>query len=114
LINERGRLLQTVFGEPFTGNGFGNFMADKIDQAKLHCVTHGVMGHATLMEASRNTKTAAEQKKLAQTAMSRLALRTVIPDSQTSPGGLGKLAKNISRSKGAELVEPRGIEPLTS
>jgi len=119
-----GTILQTAFGEPFTGNGFGNFMADKIDQARLpaHCVTHGlrkaaarrlaeagcsaneiaaITGHATLMEVSRYTK-AAEQKKLAQAAMSRLAIRTARADSQTSSAGLGMPEKNLSKSKGAE------------
>lgn len=29
-----GTILQTAFSAPFTGNGFGNFKAAKIDQAK--------------------------------------------------------------------------------
>jgi enterobacteria phage integrase len=94
-----GEILRTAFGKPFTSNGFGNFMADKIAAAGLpdRCVTHGlrkaaarrlaeagcsaneiaaITGHATLAEVSRYTK-AAEQKRLARTAIERL------------PGGVG-------------------------
>ena len=76
---QRGeRILATTFGKPFTSNGFGNFMADKIAMASLpdRCVTHGlrkaaarrlaeagctaneiaaITGHATLVEVSRYT-----------------------------------------------------------
>ncbi len=74
---QRGeRILVTTFGKPFTSNGFGNFMADKIATAGLpdRCVTHGlrkaaarrlaeagctaneiaaITGHRTLVEVSR-------------------------------------------------------------
>jgi len=91
------KLLETSFGKPFKGDGFGNYMADKIDDAGLpqRCVTHGlrkaaarrlaeagcsaneiqaITGHTTLQEVTRYTK-AAEQKKLAVAAMKRLAKR---------------------------------------
>ena len=87
-------ILVTSQGKAFTSNGFGNFMADRIGEARLpdRCVTHGlrkaaarrlaeagcsaneiaaITGHATLAEVSRYTK-AAEQRKLAQAAMARL------------------------------------------
>jgi integrase len=115
-------ILTTSFGKAFTGNGFGNFMADKIAAAGLpdECVTHGlrkaaarrlaeagcttneiaaITGHATLQEVARYTK-AAEQKRLARTAISRLeADRTTPalevpagqPISQTGFEGLGKM-----------------------
>ena len=92
-----GTILKTAYGRSFTNNGFGNYMAEKIDAAGLpgRCVTHGIRkaaarrlaeagctaneiaaitGHATLQEVSRYTK-AAEQKKLAESAMQRLAGR---------------------------------------
>ncbi len=87
-------ILTTAFGKPFTSNGFGNFMADKIAAAGLpdRCVTHGlrkaasrrlaeagcsaneiaaITGHTTLAEVSRYTK-AAEQRHLARAAIERL------------------------------------------
>ncbi len=116
-------ILTTSFGKAFTGNGFGNFMADKIAAAGLpdECVTHGlrkaaarrlaeagcttneiasITGHATLQEVARYTK-AAEQKRLAQTAIKRLQTEgrkptlEALPDeplSQTQSEGLGKIA----------------------
>jgi hypothetical protein len=38
------RLLETSFGKPFAPDGFGNYMADKIEAAGLpeRCVTHGL------------------------------------------------------------------------
>jgi integrase len=118
------RILETAFGRPFTSNGFGNFMADKIARAGLpdRCVTHGlrkaaarrlaeagctaneiaaITGHATLQEVSRYTK-AAEQRKLAQAAMRRLSARQPHADSQTFIRSLGIVAKKLSVSKGLE------------
>jgi integrase len=115
-----GALLRTSFGKPFTGNGFGNFMADKIEDARLpeRCVTHGlrkaaarrlaeagcsaneiaaITGHATLAEVSRYTK-AAEQKRLAKAAMRRLERSRGITDSQTIPSGLGIVGNKPSGS----------------
>jgi len=101
-----GTILKTSFGKPFTGNGFGNYMADRIKEAGLpdRCVTHGlrkaaarrlaeagcsaneiaaITGHATLVEVSRYTK-ATEQRTLAQAAMRRLTEQNKDSDSQTS------------------------------
>jgi len=110
-------------------------MARKIEAAALpeRCVPHGlrkaaarrlaeagcsaneiaaITGHATLAEVARYTK-AAEQKKLAQRAMQRLAgqgSRPLTPkhvrrpslrkDSQTSPTGLGFVPKNTKSING--------------
>jgi integrase len=44
-VEQRGeRILLTAYGRPFTSNGFGGFMADKIAKAGLpdRCVTHGL------------------------------------------------------------------------
>lgn len=90
----RGAILQTNFGRPFTSKGLSNFMATRIGKAGLpeRCVTHGlrkaaarrlaeagcsaneiaaITGHASLEEVARYTK-AAEQRKLARSAMDRL------------------------------------------
>lgn len=119
---EGDTILTTSFRKAFTGNGFGNFMADRIADAGLpdECVTHGlrkaaarrlaeagcttneiaaITGHATLQEVARYTK-AAEQKRLAQTAIKRLQGEVRRPGkeapegesiSQTESEGLGKL-----------------------
>ncbi len=87
-------ILVTNYRQAFAATGFGNYMADKIDDAALpsRCVTHGlrkaaarrlaevgctaneiasITGRATLQEVSRYTK-AAEQRMLAKSAMKRL------------------------------------------
>ena len=115
-------ILQTAFGRPFSSNGFGNYMADKISQAGLpdRCVTHGlrkaaarrlaeagctaneiasITGHATLQEVSRYTK-AAEQRSLAEAAMERLLARNSSMDSQTMDTGLGIPPKNLNSNRG--------------
>lgn len=116
------RILVTAYGKPFTGNGFGNFMADKIEAAGLpeRCVTHGlreaaarrlaeagcsaneiaaITGHATLAEVSRYTK-AAEQRRLAKAAIRRLASAQKHADSQTASKGLGIMADKPSQPRG--------------
>jgi integrase len=87
-------MLTTRSRKPFTSGGFGNYMAARIALAGLpdRCVAHGlrkaaarrlaeagcsaneiaaVTGHVTLQEVARYTK-AAEQKRLAQSAINRL------------------------------------------
>lgn len=87
-------ILTTTHGKPFAYNGFGNWMADKIDAANLprECVTHGlrkaaarrlaeagcsvheiaaITGHKTLEMVSHYTK-AADQKQMARTAVRKL------------------------------------------
>ena len=58
-----------------------------------------ITGHATLQEVSRYTK-AAEQKKLAQSAMRRLSPPKPRSDSQTTPRGLGIPPKKINEISG--------------
>ncbi len=118
---DEGTILKTAFGQSFTSNGFGSgFMAVKIDKAGLpkRCVTHGlrkaaarrlaeagctaneiaaITGHATLQEVSRYTK-AAEQRKLAQSAMRRLSPNRPTSDSQTDSRSLGIARKNLNVS----------------
>ena len=85
--------LITVYGKPFTANGFGNKFKDWCRQADLpHCSAHGVRkatstalaeagatpheimaitGHQTLEEVERYTR-AASRKKTANAAMAKL------------------------------------------
>ena len=111
------RILVTTFGKPFTSNGFGNFMADKIAEAGLpdRCVTHrlrkaaarllaeagctaneiaAITGHRTLVEVSRYTK-AADQVHLAQTAIDRLTARQ---SAQRVPTPVKRVGKNPEKS----------------
>ncbi len=119
-----GNILKTAHGRPFSSNGFGGFMADKIAAAGLpdRCVTHGlrkaaarrlaeggcsaneiasITGHATLQEVSRYTK-AADQRKLAKAAISRLSAPAPRRDSQTSPKGLGIVPSNPNPPKSGD------------
>jgi integrase len=98
-------MLTTSFRKPFTSKGFSNYMAARIALAGLpeRCVTHGlrkaaarrlaeagcsaneiaaVTGHTTLEEVARYTK-AADQKRLAQSAIGRLGKQAVNENSQT-------------------------------
>jgi integrase len=117
--NTHDIILTTAFGKPFSANGFGNYMADKIALAGLpdRCVTHGlrkaaarrlaeagcsaneiasITGHTTLIEVSRYTK-AAEQSKLAQTAIGRLQGRPQLLLFPNLPEWVGRKDKNISK-----------------
>ncbi len=92
-------------GKGFSRKSFSNYMADKIERAGLakRCVTHGlrkaaarrlaeagcsaneiaaITGHATLKEVARYTR-AAEQKKLAKSAIARLEKQDANKNSQT-------------------------------
>jgi integrase len=119
-----GAILRTAFGEPFTSNGFGNFMTDKIAAAGLpdRCVTHGlrkaaarrlaeagcpvnevaaITGHVTLAEVARYTK-AAEQKRLARAAIDRLSGGNSVHRLPNSVPKFGNFERNDSNSKGLE------------
>ena len=114
-------MLTTSFGKEFSDKGFSNFMAERIGQAGLpeQCVTHGlrkaaarclaeagcsskeiaaITGHTTLKEIERYTK-AAEQRKLAVSAMARLPLRP-LQEFPNRPEGLGKMAMIMSKNTG--------------
>lgn len=87
-------ILVTSFGKAFSSNGFGGWMAERIDHADLpqRCVTHGlrkaaarrlaeagcsaheiaaITGHRTLKEVERYTR-GAEQARLAAAAIKRM------------------------------------------
>lgn len=112
-----GMILQTSFNKPYTAKGFSNYMADKISQAGLpdRCVTHGlrkaaarrlaeagcsaneiaaITGHVTLEEVARYTR-AAEQKRLARSAIDRL---TSAPHAIKVPNRFGSLGKYGAKS----------------
>lgn len=123
LSDHQGHILKTSFRKPFAVAGFGNFMADRIAEAGLpeRCVTHGlrktasrrlaeagcsaneiaaITGHTTLTEVSRYTK-AAEQRRLAQSAIDRLSSATArieIPNHKTE---VGKADQNANVFKGS-------------
>jgi integrase len=126
-----GPMLTTTFGEEFSDKGFSNFMAERIGQSGLpdRCVTHGlrkaaarrlaeagcsskeiasITSHTTLKEIERYTK-GAEQRKLAMTAMARLAPRPLV-EFPNRFEGLGKepvLARNF-RSLGKRFDSAPG------
>lgn len=100
-----GCIVVTEFGKPFSEHGFGNWMADAIDAAKLPdaCVTHGlrkasarrlaeagctaheimsITGHTTLKEVERYTA-AASREQLATSAISKVANAGGTSGSQT-------------------------------
>jgi integrase len=133
-----GLMLTTSVGNAFTDKGFSNFMADKIGEAGLpdRCVTHGlrkaaarrlaeagcstkeiaaVTGHTTLKEIERYTR-AAEQRKLAASAMARLPPRPLPTEFPNRPEGLGKLAMFMSKNTGLGFGfdSPTGRHPAKS
>lgn len=108
-------MLTTSYRKPFTSKGFSNYMVARIGLAGLpeRCVTHGlrkaaarrlaeagcsaneiaaVTGHVTLEEVARYTK-AAEQKRLAQSAINRLGEQGANEKFPNLPQGLGKSDK---------------------
>ena len=123
--------------EALRGQRLRQFHGGQIEDAGLpeRCVTHGlrkaaarrlaeagcsaneiaaITRHATLAEVSRYTK-AADQKRLAKAAIGRLERSRSNTDSQTRPKGLELSGiSQVFREHGGGVVEPRGIEPLTS
>jgi integrase len=99
--SEHLTFLTTQFGKPFTVAGFGKWFRKHCDDAGLpHCSAHGlrkaaarrlaeagctaheiaaITGHASLREVERYTK-AAEQKRLAMSAMNKTEPPTVKPE----------------------------------
>lgn len=123
LLSSRGRegmIVQTSFSKPYSQKGLSNYMSDRINDAGLpdRCVAHGlrkaaarrlaeagcsaneiasITGHLTLEEVARYTR-AAEQKRLARSAMERLAgapLSIKVPNRGPS---LGIPAKNQNQN----------------
>jgi integrase len=123
-------ILVTNYSRAFAATGFGNYFADKIDDAGLphRCVTHGlrkaaarrlaeagctaneiasITGHATLQEVSRYTK-AAEQRLLAKTAMKRLEDKPPLPPVERV------IARQQPPSKSQTSTKGLGFVPKTS
>jgi integrase len=95
--------LTTQFGKPFVAAGFGNWFREQCNLAGLpQCSAHGlrkaaarrlaeagcteheiaaITGHASLREITRYTK-AADQKRLAASAMDKVRTSTVKPDAR--------------------------------
>jgi len=114
-------ILTTMFGKPFTVDGFSQWMRDAITEAglPLGCQPHGlrkatgrrlaeagatakmvmsVLGHTTLAEAERYTEEA-DQAGLAEDAVVKLEGHKANRLTQTSSGGLGKTSKSKGKSK---------------
>jgi integrase len=114
-------ILNTIYGKPFTVDGFGQFLRGAITAAglPLDCKPHGlrkaagrrlaeagcsaneimsVLGHKTLAEAERYTREA-DQSKLATAAVLKLEGRNVNRVAQTDTSSLGKKPKNGNESK---------------
>ena len=113
---EHVTILNTVFGQPFTVDGFSQWMRSAIVAAglPLDCQPHGlrkaagrrlaeagcsaheimsVLGHRTLQEAERYTRDA-NRKQLSEAAITRLEARKANSIAQTGPVGLGKSSKS--------------------
>jgi integrase len=114
-------ILTTMYGKPFTVDGFSQWMRDAITGAELplECQPHGlrkatgrrlaeagatakmimsVLGHTTLAEAERYTEEA-DQAGLAEDAVTKLEGHNANKFAQTHPSGLGKKPKNERKSK---------------
>ncbi len=108
-------IINTVYGQPFTVDGFSQWMRDAITTAglALECQPHGlrkaagrrlaeagctaneimaVLGHKTLSEAERYTREA-DQARLASAALAKLEGRNANRIAQTAPGKFGEIAK---------------------
>ncbi len=102
-----GVILTTRYGQPFTSNGFGNWMADKIGASGVpdRCVLHGlrkaaarrlaeagcstmeimsITGHKSIKEVERYVA-AARQKLLAKAAVIKMTEHLADTELQTSP-----------------------------
>ncbi len=114
-------ILTTMYGKPFTVDGFSQWMRDAITGAELplECQPHGlrkatgrrlaeagatakmimsVLGHTTLAEAERYTEEA-DQVGLAEDAVIKLEAHKANRFAQTDSAGLGNTAKNKGKSK---------------
>jgi integrase len=114
-------IITTVFGKPFTVDGFSQWMRDAITDAglPLDCQPHGlrkatgrrlaeagatakmimaILGHTTLAEAERYTEEA-DQAGLAEDAVTKLERHKANSIAQTTSEGLGKAAETKGKSK---------------
>jgi enterobacteria phage integrase len=118
---EHVTVINTVYGKPFTVDGFSRFMRDAITSAglPLDCQPHGLrktlgrlladagcsahdimaaMGHTTLAEAERYTREA-DRRRGGKRAVTKLDEHRKNKSPQTAPDGLGKIAKTERKSK---------------
>ena len=114
-------ILTTMYGKPFTVDGFSQWMRDAITHAGLSidCQPHGlrkatgrrlaeagatakmimsILGHTTLSEAERYTEEA-DQAALAEDAVIKLEGHMANRIAQTTPSGLGKAPKTEGKSE---------------
>jgi integrase len=114
-------ILTTVYGKPFTVDGFSQWMRDAITQAglPLDCQPHGlrkatgrrlaeagatakmimaILGHTTLAEAERYTEEA-DQAALAEDAVIKLEGHKANKIAQTDSDSLGKTSKTEGDSE---------------
>jgi enterobacteria phage integrase len=114
-------IVTTVYGKPFTVDGFSGWLREAIAGAglPLDCQPHGlrkaagrrlaeagcsaheimaILGHKTLSEAERYTRDA-DQARLAVDAMMKLEGRSANRTAQTGLDGLGKTSKSEGESK---------------
>jgi integrase len=114
-------ILTTMYGKPFTVDGFSQWMRDAITRAGLSidCQPHGlrkatgrrlaeagatskmimsILGHTTLSEAERYTEEA-DQAALAEDAVIKLEGHMANRIAQTTPSGLGKASKTEGKSE---------------
>jgi enterobacteria phage integrase len=118
---EHVSILTTMYGKPFTVDGFSQWMRDAIADAglPLKCQPHGlrkatgrrlaeagatakmimsILGHTTLAGAERYTEEA-DQAGLAEDAVIKLEGHKANRLAQTASAGLGKVAKSKGKSK---------------
>lgn len=114
-------ILTTMYGRPFTVDGFSQWMRGAINASglSLDCQPHGlrkatgrrlaeasatakmimsILGHTTLAEAERYTEEA-DQAGLAEDAVIKLERHKANRFAQTSSVGLGKAPKSKGKSK---------------
>jgi integrase len=114
-------IINTEYGQPFTVDGFSQWMRAAITAAALplECQPHGlrkaagrrlaeagctaneimsVLGHRTLAEAERYTRQA-DQAQLASAAFAKLEGRNTNKLAQTKPPSLGKTTNTEGKSK---------------
>lgn len=113
-------VINTEYGKPYTVDGFSRFMRDAISAAGLpldcqphglrktlgrlmadaECTAHDIMaalGHTTLAEAERYTREA-DRRRGGKRAVVKLNEHRKNKTSQTTSGGLGKIAKMERKS----------------
>jgi integrase len=114
-------IINTEYGQPFTVDGFGQWLRAAITKAglPLACQPHGlrkaagrrlaeagcsaheimaVLGHKSLTEAERYTRDA-DQAQLATAALAKLGGRSANKEAQTDFVGLGEASKTEGKSK---------------